>query len=223
MASKLNIDTLTNAMVLKKLGLSSTEERHFDIFPTEVLERYFGECSQSAKAYRTRDIPDPFFLEIAKFLLEVVCVHLNTYGMPKQKVGVMIFAFEGQDVDWGVIIGMTLREGIHAFKSGKKLRPIIQQYFTILFHPSTTPAPATRPERRCLEEIMTSTWDEDINSCPTASSPRRRSCPPQADPTQALVVLPMPTPTQEAEGQATSLQRKCQRLDQRTTKDWPKI
>ena len=103
MASKLNIDTLTNSMVRRKLGLNSTGEHHFDIFPTEVLERYFGEYSQSAKAYRTRNIPHPFFRDIAKFLLEVGCVHLNAYRMPTQKAGVVISTFEGHDVDWGVI------------------------------------------------------------------------------------------------------------------------
>ena len=41
MASKLNIDTLTNSMVQKKLGLSSTWERQFDIFPTELLEWHY--------------------------------------------------------------------------------------------------------------------------------------------------------------------------------------
>ena len=79
MASKLNIDTLTNSIVRRKLGLNNTSERHFDIFSTEVLERYYGEYSQSAKAYKTRDIPDPFFRDIVKFLLEAGCIHLNAY------------------------------------------------------------------------------------------------------------------------------------------------
>ena len=70
MASKLNIDTISNAMIRKKLGLSNIGEHHLNIFPTEVLERYFGEYSLSAKGYRTRDIPNPFFREIAKFLLD---------------------------------------------------------------------------------------------------------------------------------------------------------
>ena len=45
MESKLNIDTLTNVMVRRKLGLTNTWERHFDIFPMDVLESYDGECS----------------------------------------------------------------------------------------------------------------------------------------------------------------------------------
>ena len=64
-------------MIHIKLGLNNTGECHFNLFPIEVLERYFGEYSLSVKAYRTRDIPDPFFREIAKFLLEVGCVHIN--------------------------------------------------------------------------------------------------------------------------------------------------
>ena len=129
MASKLNIDTLTNSMVPKNLGLNSTGERQFDILPTKMLERYYGKYSQSAKAF----FPDPFFRNTAKFMLEVGCVYFNAYGMPKKKAAVVLSTYEGTDVNWGTIIGAALREGLHAFHSGKKLMPIIQQYFTILF------------------------------------------------------------------------------------------
>mgnify|MGYP000515286111 FL=1 len=63
-----------------------------------------------------------------KFLLEVGCAHINVYGMPKHKAGVMLTINEGTKVDWGTITGSALREGLHAFQDGKKLRPIIQQY-----------------------------------------------------------------------------------------------
>ena len=43
MATQINVDTITNATIQKKLGFSSIGECHFDILPTEVLERYFGE------------------------------------------------------------------------------------------------------------------------------------------------------------------------------------
>ena len=72
---------------------ATTGKRHCDIFPTEVVEQYYGEYSQSAKAYRTRDIPVPFFRDIAKFLFKLGCVHLNAYGMPKQKTSVVIFTY----------------------------------------------------------------------------------------------------------------------------------
>ena len=134
-ARKLNIDTVTNTSIRKNLDLPSPGERHFEIPPTETLQRYFGPYSASAKAYRTKEIPDPFFREIAKFLLEVGCVHVNAYGMPKQKASIIIDTFEGRAIYWGVITEPTLREGLHAYQGGKKLRPIIQQYLMILFPP----------------------------------------------------------------------------------------
>ena len=75
----------------------------------------------SAKAFRTRDIPDPFYWNVAKFLLEVGCVHVNAYGMPKHKARVLLATYEGTKVDWGTVAGVALREGLHAFQGGKKL------------------------------------------------------------------------------------------------------
>ena len=77
MATQINVDTITNTMIPKKLGLSSIGQRHFEIPPARVLERYFGEYSILAKAYRTRDVPDPSVHEVAMFELEVGCVHIN--------------------------------------------------------------------------------------------------------------------------------------------------
>ena len=108
--------------------------KHFDIPPAKALGKYFGKYFLSTKAYRTKEIPNPFFFK-RKFLLEVGCMHVNAYGMPKQKVGIIIDTFGGAVVDWGMITGPTLREVLHAYQAGKKLRPIIQQYLTILFLP----------------------------------------------------------------------------------------
>ena len=96
------------------------------MFPSELLERYYDKYSFSAKAFRTRDIPDPFFRDVAKFLQEVGYIHVNAYGMPKHKAGVVLTTYEGTKVDWGIVAGAALREGLHAFQDGKKLRPIIQ-------------------------------------------------------------------------------------------------
>ena len=141
MAKKLNADTVMNATVWQKLGLSGLGEKHFEIAPAETLAKYFGEYSTTTKAYRTKEIHNAFFREVAKFLLEVGYVHITAYEMPKQKVGIIIDTFEEKVVDWGVIMGLTLREGIHVYQSGRKLRPIIQQYLTILFPPRRLPAP----------------------------------------------------------------------------------
>ena len=101
-------------------------EKHFEIPPFDKLEQYFGEYLTSAKAYKTKEIPNPLFQETAKFLLEVGCVHVNPYRMPKQKADIIIDTFEGRTVDWVVITGPALREGLHAYQAEKKLRSIIQ-------------------------------------------------------------------------------------------------
>ena len=62
-----------------------------------------------------RHPPDPFLRDVAKFLLEVGCVHVNAYGMPKHKAGVVLATYEGTKVNWGTIAGAALREGLHAF------------------------------------------------------------------------------------------------------------
>ena len=79
------------------------------MFPLEFLERYYDKYSLSVKAFRTRDIPDPFFRDVAKFLLEVGCVHVNAYRIPKHKAGVVLATYEGTKVDWGTITGAALR------------------------------------------------------------------------------------------------------------------
>ena len=151
-------------------------------------------------------------------MLEVGCVHLNAYGMPKQKAGVVLSTFEGMEVDWGTVTGAALREGSHAFQSGKKLRPIIQRYFTVLFPPRTLPAPATWPRRRRLEEIATSTWEDDTNSRPAASPSRRRPPSLPAVPSSTPIAALTLTPREETEEQRTSPQPKRRRLDRKNGK-----
>ena len=141
MAKKLNAHTIMNATVRQKLGLSGVGEKHFEIAPAETLAKYFGEYSTTAKAYRTKEIRNAFFRKVAKSLLEVGCVPINGYGMPKKKAGIIIETVEGKAVDWGIITRPTLREGLHGYQTGQKLRPIIQQYLTVLFLPRGLPTP----------------------------------------------------------------------------------
>ena len=41
-ASKLNIETITDSMIRKKLSLDSTGERQLEMVPSHILERYYG-------------------------------------------------------------------------------------------------------------------------------------------------------------------------------------
>ena len=98
-ASKLNIETITDSMLRKKLSMDNTGKRQLEMVLSEILERYYDKYSLSAKAFRTRNIPDRFFQDVAKFLLEVGCVHVNAYGVPKHKAGVVLATYEGMKVD----------------------------------------------------------------------------------------------------------------------------
>ena len=99
-AKKLNVDKVTNTMVRQKLGLPGLGEKHVEIAPAKTLAKIFR---------RIFNILNPFFREVANFLLEEGCIHTNTYRMPKQKADIVIDTFEGCTVDWGVIMGSALR------------------------------------------------------------------------------------------------------------------
>ena len=48
--SRINIETITDSMLRKKLKLDSTGERLLEMVPSHTLERYYGKYSLSAKA-----------------------------------------------------------------------------------------------------------------------------------------------------------------------------
>ena len=106
--------------------------------------------------------------------LEVGCVYTLTHTGCLKKKQVIIETFEECVVDWGVITGPALREGLYDYQAGRKLRPIIQQYVTILFPPrgllAPTPSKLTPPPRsgkRRLAELSTTEWEEEARPSPT--------------------------------------------------------
>ena len=173
------MSTQLRTLVLERSWVRRLQEKNTSRFPlAEDLEKYFREYSTSAKAHRTKDISNSFFREVAKFLLEVGCVHINAYGMPKQKACIVIDTFKGCAMDWGVITGPALREGLHAFQAGKKLRPIIQQYLIVLFPPrgllaSDTRRPMHPPwsAKWPLADLATTEWEEEPNLSTIEESP----------------------------------------------------
>ena len=105
-------------------------------------------------------------------------MHVNAYGMPKQKAGVIIETFEGKAVDWGVITGPTLREGLREYQTGRKLRSIIPQYLTVLFPPRgllaaapNQPTPGPRPTKRRLAELAITKWEDKPQPTQTTAQP----------------------------------------------------
>ena len=144
--------------------------------------------------------------------------------MPKQKAGVVIETFEGKAVDWGVITGPALREGLHSYQSGKKLRPIIQQYLTVLFPPhgihgpaASQPSPGPRSARRRLAELAATEWEDEPQTSQAAAQ-----APPEERPTHSE-----PTADQEEEPFQDSPRPKRRRLDRKDgrwlVKDTPMV
>ena len=72
------------------------------------MEQHFDEYSVSAKAHRTHGGPNEFFGNMAHILLELACIHANPYNMPKKKARLIITAYRGGAIDWGIIT----REGV---------------------------------------------------------------------------------------------------------------
>ena len=97
-------------------------------------------------------------------------------------------------------------EELHTFQFGKKLRPVIQQYFKVLFPPNAPSAPTLRPQKRRLEELTTFTWEVD-------SSAQLVDYPPPQE-----AHAPAPPTNEEEERSASSPQPKRRRLDRKNDK-----
>ena len=92
-SAKINMDTITNAMVCEKLSLSSLGDQCLEIPPTTKV------YSASTKAYKIQHAPGVFFYDVAKFMLEAACVHPKSYGMLWHKVGMIISTYEEAPID----------------------------------------------------------------------------------------------------------------------------
>ena len=69
------------------------------------------------------------------------CVHPTSYGMLKKKVGIIITAYIGGQINWGSITGEALRASVSALQAGKKLFPTLAQYLSMLYPPHSASAP----------------------------------------------------------------------------------
>ena len=118
-----------------------------DALETKTLQSYFGQYSPSAKAYGTQGNSDLFFQEVVKFLLEVVCVSPHSYCMPKQREGFIIVTYEGEKIEWGYIMGITLKEQLHGMQKVKSLNPIFTRWLLILCSTPNAQVQRTTPRK----------------------------------------------------------------------------
>ena len=203
-------EAITNRVIRAALELHKGGAHDADIPPAAKLKQYFGEYSVSGKAYRTYGGPNKVFGEIARILMEYAFVHTNPTSMPQNKAALIISAYEGQQIDWGVITGEGLRAAIASYRSGKKMLSVVSHFLTVLFPPSTLPSPRTitsPPPRRQREQVLAisnEAWEE-----PTPPSPPAAAQPPASEPS--------PPRSQHKRAILAS----CQEWDEETTTEAP--
>ena len=103
--------------------------------PQHILEQYFGEYSLSAKTHRTHGGKNAFFGNLAHLLLEYACVHANPKNMPKKKAQLIITAYRGGAIDWGIVKGKGVRAALTSFRSGKRFLPVLAQFTSVVYLP----------------------------------------------------------------------------------------
>ena len=138
-AAKIHPGTITNDILRTSLHLPRGREYDVEAPPQHLLEKYFGEYSQSAKAHRTHGGPNEFFGNLAHLLFEYSCVHTNPYSVPKKKASLIITAYYGGAINWGIITSDGVRAAITSFQSGKRFLPVWAQYIVMLYPPEAQP------------------------------------------------------------------------------------
>ena len=169
-------EAITNNVLRTALDLQRGGDHDVDIPPAAKLKEYFGEYSASGKAYRTYGGPNKVFGEIARILMEYAFVHTNPTSMPQNKAAVIISAYEGHRIDWGIITGEGLRAAIASFQSGKKMLSVVTHFLMVLFPPASLSSPrkltSPPPPRRQREKVLAishEAWEAPTPPSPPAS------------------------------------------------------
>ena len=133
----------------------------------DSLRSYFSAYSPSAKAYQTYGGRNLFFHEVARFLLEIAFVNPRFYCMPKKRVGFIIAAFEGEELDWALLLVEALREQLHGVQNGKPMKAIFARWLSVLFPAQESEnqsevrrtIPVQPPRRR--RQVLREEWIEE--------------------------------------------------------------
>ena len=206
-ARRISPDTITNNVIRAALDLQRGGDHDVEIPPATMLKEYFGEYSASGKAYRTYGGPNRAFGEIARILMEYAFVHTNPTSMPQNKAAIIISAYEGNKIDWGIITGEGLRAALTSFQSGKKMLSVLTHFLTVLYPPSSLPSPralsSPPPPRKQREKLIALTheaWEEPTPPSPPAAAQNLASEPPP--PPQPQQKRAVPETCQEWEEEA---------------------
>ena len=186
-ARRIHPDTVTNNMIRAALDLKRGGDHEVEIPPSTTLKEYFGAYSISGKAYRTYGGSNKAFGELARILMEYAFVHTNPTSMPQSKAAIIISAYEGNKIDWGIITGEGIRAALESFQTGKRLLPVINHFLTVLYPPPSvsprrilTSPPPPRKQREKILEITQEEWEDSSSSPPPSGvrNPASASAPP---------------------------------------------
>ena len=186
-ARRIHPDTVTNNMIRAALDVARCGDHEVEIPPHSTLKEYFGMYSMSGKAYRTYGGPNKAFGEIARILMEYAFVHTNPTSMPQNKAAIIIRAYEGDKIDWGIITGEGVRAALESFQTGKRLLPVINHFLTVLYPPPSvsprrilTSPPPPRKQREKILALTQEEWEDPSPSPPpsAARNPTPTSAPP---------------------------------------------
>ena len=192
-ARRIHPNTVTN-MIRSVLNLQQGGDHEVKIPPTTALKEYFGEYSISGKAYRSYGGSNKAFGELARILMEYAFVHTNPTSMPQNKAMIIISAYEGNKIDWGIITGEGVCPALVSFQSGKKMLSVITHFVTVLYPPPSLSSPRTlssptqpRKQREKLLALTQESWEEPI---PPSAAQNPTSAPPLPSKTQKKRALP---------------------------------
>ena len=104
-ARQLHPYAVTNNFIRSALELQRGGEHDVEVPSHNIFKDYFGLYSVSRKAYRTYRGPNRFFGEIARILMEYIFAHTNPTNMLQKKTNIIIKAYQGGIVDWGILTG----------------------------------------------------------------------------------------------------------------------
>ena len=126
--------------------------------------------------------------------------------MPQNKAEIIISAYEGNQIDWGIITGEGLRATLTSFQSGNKMLSVITHFLTVQYPPSSLSSPRAllsppprRNQREKLIALSHEAWEE-----PTPPSPPTAA--------QNLALEPPPTQTQQKQ----AVPNTCQEWEEET-------
>ena len=103
-------------MICVALDLKRGGDHEVEILPPTTLKEYFGVYSISGKAYRTYGGSNKAFGEIARILMVYAFMHTYPTSMPQNKATIIIGEYEGNKIDWGIIMDEGVRAALASFQ-----------------------------------------------------------------------------------------------------------